>query len=138
MNSIRVTALHSKAMFSSPSMRVTSDICRRKFCWLSQHFTGKRLPNVFHSSLRSFSTANTADVQEVSPSKINKFNLGFHVNPHMQKRDKGGEDAMAVTNNMIAVADGVGGWAESGVDPAIFSRRLCANIEKLALEADDV
>ena len=26
---------------------------------------------------------------------------------------------------MIAVADGVGGWATKGVDPAIYSRRLC-------------
>lgn len=25
----------------------------------------------------------------------------------------------------MAIADGVGGWAESGVDPAIFARRLC-------------
>jgi len=37
----------------------------------------------------------------------------------------------------LAVADGVGGWAESGVDPAIFSRRLCVNIEKHGKEADE-
>ena len=27
---------------------------------------------------------------------------------------------------------------ESGIDPAIFARKLCANIEKAGLEADDV
>ena len=32
---------------------------------------------------------------------------------------------------MLAVADGVGGWAESGVDPAIFSKKLCKNIDDL-------
>jgi serine/threonine protein phosphatase PrpC len=31
----------------------------------------------------------------------------------------------------LAVADGVGGWAESRVDPAIYRKRLCALIEEL-------
>ena len=52
------------------------------------------------------------------------------MNPHPAKRAKGGEDAASVTENVIAVADGVGGWAESGVDPAKFSRALCHNIDK--------
>jgi len=66
------------------------------------------------------------------------FRAGICLNPHPQKRHKGGEDACCVTDNLISVADGVGGWAESGIDPAIFSRKLCANIEAIALEADDV
>lgn len=45
--------------------------------------------------------------------------------PHMQKRHKGGEDAAVLTDRVLAVADGVGGWAENGVDPANYSRRLC-------------
>lgn len=45
--------------------------------------------------------------------------------PHMQKRHKGGEDAAVLTETVLAVADGVGGWAENGVDPANYSRRLC-------------
>jgi serine/threonine protein phosphatase PrpC len=45
--------------------------------------------------------------------------------PHIQKRAKGGEDAAVVTERLLAVADGVGGWAESGVDPAIYARGLC-------------
>ena len=55
----------------------------------------------------------------------------------MQKRDKGGEDAAAVTSNVIAVADGVGGWAESGIDPAKFSRLLCKNIAGLCAMDED-
>jgi protein phosphatase PTC7 len=45
--------------------------------------------------------------------------------PHIQKRDKGGEDAAVLTERLLGVADGVGGWVESGIDPAIFARRLC-------------
>lgn len=51
--------------------------------------------------------------------------------PHFQKIKKGGEDAAHLSQNMLAVADGVGGWAESGVDPANFSKRLCKNIDEL-------
>jgi protein phosphatase PTC7 len=42
--------------------------------------------------------------------------------PHPEKEFKGGEDASAASQLMIAVADGVGGWAESGVDPALYSK----------------
>jgi serine/threonine protein phosphatase PrpC len=27
--------------------------------------------------------------------------------------------------SVIAVADGVGGWAEQGIDPALYSKELC-------------
>ena len=59
------------------------------------------------------------------------------MNPHPAKREKGGEDAASVTENVIAVADGVGGWAESGVDPAKYSRGLCSNIDKLVKNDTD-
>lgn len=36
----------------------------------------------------------------------------------------------------MAVADGVGGWAESGIDPAIFSKQLCKNIDQLITKGD--
>ncbi len=57
--------------------------------------------------------------------------------PHFQKVAKGGEDAASVSENVLAVADGVGGWAESGVDPAIFSKRLCKNIDELVKKTLD-
>jgi len=45
--------------------------------------------------------------------------------PHADKKYKGGEDALSMTRNLLAVADGVGGWANSGIDPARYSRKLC-------------
>lgn len=60
---------------------------------------------------------------------------GVFLNPHPAKVAKGGEDAASITQNVIAIADGVGGWADSGVDPAKFSRELCGNIDRL-MEAD--
>ena len=31
-------------------------------------------------------------------------------------------------DSLIAVADGVGGWNDVGVDPGLFSRELCVNV----------
>lgn len=70
-------------------------------------------------------------------SNTNHFRAGVSLLPHYQKRAKGGEDAAVVHSTMLAVADGVGGWAESGVDPAIYSRRLCALLESLYETQDD-
>ena len=69
---------------------------------------------------RFFSTNNNNNL-----ANHNVFHAGLHINPHYNKRYKGGEDAACVSDTMLAVADGVGGWAESGVDPAIYSKRLC-------------
>jgi len=44
--------------------------------------------------------------------------------PHDDKRHRGGEDAAASNQSVIVVADGVGGWAEMGIDPGIFSKEL--------------
>ena len=44
--------------------------------------------------------------------------------PHPEKAHKGGEDAGFAGDTFLAVADGVGGWAESGVDPGLYSKRL--------------
>ena len=50
---------------------------------------------------------------EVDPSsiRVNKFHSGLFMLPHPAKREKGGEDAASVTDNLIALADGVGGWS---------------------------
>ncbi|WMV32026.1 hypothetical protein MTR67_025411 [Solanum verrucosum] len=50
------------------------------------------------------------------------------------KVEKGGEDAFFVSSDdgeVIVVADGVSGWAEKNVDPALFSRELVANVSSL-------
>lgn len=48
--------------------------------------------------------------------------------PHPAKEDKGGEDAFFISSCglYMGVADGVGGWAEVGVDPGLYSRELMA------------
>lgn len=83
--------------------------------------------NVFGSLLRrqAFSTST------------NHFKAGMFLLPHHDKKHKGGEDAGVLNPTMLAVADGVGGWAQSGVDPAIYSRRLCALLESLYESKDD-
>lgn len=40
-----------------------------------------------------------------------RFNHGVYMIPHFEKRDKGGEDAYVSKDDLIVVADGVGGWA---------------------------
>ncbi|KAJ2845863.1 Protein phosphatase 2C 7, partial [Coemansia erecta] len=48
----------------------------------------------------------------------------------------GGEDSLFHTRNKqnltFGVADGVGGWNESGVDPSIFSRTLTAYLASVS------
>ena len=57
--------------------------------------------------------------------------------PYYKKRDRGGEDAYILSEELCCVADGVGGWSESGIDPAIFSRKLCKNIEELTVKSTE-
>lgn len=46
--------------------------------------------------------------------------------PHPEKVQRGGEDSFyaCIATRSFGVADGVGGWAEAGVDPGKFARRL--------------
>ena len=77
--------------------------------------TAKRLTHL--SSILSF---------PISKSSFKyKFNSGAHMIPHPAKAHKGGEDAMFVSDNVIVVADGVGGWADQGIDPGLYSKKLC-------------
>ena len=57
-----------------------------------------------------------------------KFVYGSHMIPHPAKAHKGGEDAMFASDNVLVVADGVGGWADHGVDPGLYSKKLCSII----------
>ena len=57
-----------------------------------------------------------------------RFNYGSHMIPHPAKAHKGGEDAMFASDNVLVVADGVGGWADQGVDPGLYSKKLCSII----------
>ena len=56
---------------------------------------------------------------------IYKFKYGYNLIPHPAKVHKGGEDAVFVSDNLLVVTDGVGGWADYGVDPGLYSKKLC-------------
>ncbi|KAL5221422.1 hypothetical protein ABZP36_026135 [Zizania latifolia] len=58
------------------------------------------------------------------------LSIGTHLIPHPRKAETGGEDAFFVTTDaggVFAIADGVSGWAEKDVNPALFSRELMAH-----------
>ncbi|CAI9770775.1 unnamed protein product [Fraxinus pennsylvanica] len=62
------------------------------------------------------------------------LSIGTHLIPHPNKVEKGGEDAFFISSykgGVIAVADGVSGWAEREVNPALFSRELMAHASNL-------
>ncbi|XP_027933200.1 probable protein phosphatase 2C 26 isoform X2 [Vigna unguiculata] len=84
--------------------------------------TAKRRKRVVVSS--SSSELNPLIRSEVS------FCVGTCLIPHPKKVNTGGEDAFFVSSyngGVIAVADGVSGWAEEDVDPSVFPRELLAN-----------
>ncbi|KAI8958557.1 protein serine/threonine phosphatase 2C [Daldinia sp. FL1419] len=86
-------------------------------------------------------------------AKYNKFNPAndvFHFNPYNRiqtqkkrpksKRPASGQDAFFISRvgdtNAVAfgIADGVGGWEDSGVDPADFSHSFCDYMASAAYE----
>mmetsp|Transcript_13541 Transcript_13541/g.25516 ORF Transcript_13541/g.25516 Transcript_13541/m.25516 type:complete len:265 (+) Transcript_13541:1228-2022(+) len=64
----------------------------------------------------------------------NILHTGVCAIPAAEKATKGTEDAYYTSERAIALADGVGGWIEHGIDPAAYSRLLMENVKK-AFEA---
>lgn len=58
-----------------------------------------------------------------------KLHSGSCYLPHPDKEETGGEDAHFICEDeeVIGVADGVGGWAEVGVNAGLFARQLMSN-----------
>ncbi|CAI5509413.1 unnamed protein product, partial [Closterium sp. Naga37s-1] len=56
---------------------------------------------------------------------------GACVLPHPDKLDRGGEDAFFILPDVSAlgVADGVGGWADVGVDAGAYARELMGEVQ---------
>ncbi|XP_020210966.1 probable protein phosphatase 2C 26 isoform X1 [Cajanus cajan] len=84
--------------------------------------TAKRRKRVVFSS-------SSSELNPVIRSEMS-FCVGTCLIPHPKKVNTGGEDAFFVSNyngGVIAVADGVSGWAEEDVDPSLFPRELLAN-----------
>ena len=79
---------------------------------------------------RLLSTAAAASLGARRP----RLDAGVALIPHPSKASTGGEDAYFSLPSSWGVFDGVGGWADQGVDPGLFSRQL-ANQTGMALEA---
>lgn len=60
------------------------------------------------------------------PARKLYLHTGACMKPHPEKVAKGGEDAYYVAENKLSlgIADGVGGWADIGVDAGEYSRML--------------
>ncbi|KAK8694708.1 hypothetical protein V6N13_072254 [Hibiscus sabdariffa] len=71
----------------------------------------------------------TTPVRTIPSKKSLKLVSGSCYLPHPAKEETGGEDAHFICSNeeVIGVADGVGGWAEVGVDAGEFARELMSN-----------
>jgi protein phosphatase PTC7 len=57
---------------------------------------------------------------------VKSFNLlnGSSNIPHYKKKETGGEDSFLIIDDLVMVADGVGGWAGKGIDPSLYSKEL--------------
>ena len=85
------------------------------------------------SMLVSFSGASDADADSTptyNPGSF--FQSKTVIIPHDDKRHRGGEDSADVNDFVIAVADGVGGWATRGINPGFFSMELTASVVGMA------
>ncbi|EEH10174.1 conserved hypothetical protein [Histoplasma capsulatum G186AR] len=85
----------------------------------------------------------TKNVISFRPEKDAALGLQVGTTPFARRMSRfdSGEDAFFVSKvngepNTVAfgVADGVGGWSQSGVDPADFSHALCSNMAQAALD----
>ena len=59
------------------------------------------------------------------------FKGGLANQPKLEKLETGGEDALYYSKNLLAVADGVGGWALQGIDSSRYSKKLIQNARDL-------
>ncbi|XP_059285513.1 probable protein phosphatase 2C 55 [Lycium ferocissimum] len=74
------------------------------------------------------SSADSSE-QNIHIDRTLKLNSGSCYLPHPDKEETGGEDAHFICNDeqAIGVADGVGGWADLGVDAGLYARELMSN-----------
>nr|XP_010321769.1 probable protein phosphatase 2C 1 isoform X2 [Solanum lycopersicum] len=106
---------------------------------LPQHFLNSMNPQKFSSisvirKKQSFLHCVASDSAPSPARQEMSLSVGMYLIPHPNKVEKGGEDAFFVSSDnggVIVVADGVSGWAEKNVDPALFSRELVANVSSL-------
>ncbi|KAL6746431.1 Serine/threonine phosphatase, family 2C [Haematococcus lacustris] len=86
------------------------------------------------SSNGSQQSSNGAALQRSQGTSPYVLVAGAYVLPHPDKMARGGEDWFFVSDTMhsLGVADGVGGWAEIGVDAGAYARQLMGFAKELA------
>ena len=99
-------------------------------------FAAITLPTTFQfwgSSKKKDDTQEPAKADKAETAKAMRlcFKGGVSNIPHDDKVHKGGEDAFTVSPQLVAVADGVGGWARKGIDPGLFSKQLTKDIQQI-------
>jgi protein phosphatase PTC7 len=71
--------------------------------------------------------------KNVAPQPLLGLDIGWSSIPHPLKVQRGGEDSHIIARlhgaTLIGVFDGVGGWAELGIDPAEYARKLGRLVE---------
>ncbi|XP_054797886.1 probable protein phosphatase 2C 55 [Prosopis cineraria] len=95
-------------------------------------FSAGPAPDVpFDSSVREEQLTNSVDSsdQKSLSGKTLKLISGSCYLPHPDKEETGGEDAHFICSEeqAVGVADGVGGWADLGIDAGEYSRELMSN-----------
>lgn len=81
----------------------------------------------------------TVTFRTIVSEKTLKLVSGSCYLPHPDKEETGGEDAhfICTDEQAIGVADGVGGWADVGVNAGLFARELMSNsVKAIQLEPD--
>ncbi|KAK4390674.1 putative protein phosphatase 2C 55 [Sesamum angolense] len=85
----------------------------------------------FDNSVREDHLSSSAQSPQLSipVDRPLKLNSGSCYLPHPDKEETGGEDAhfICTGEHAIGVADGVGGWADVGVDAGKYARELMSN-----------
>lgn len=92
----------------------------------------------FHGCDKVDNVLNDSKFSTKSNDRGSKSTLRFYSSacclPDPNKKTEG-EDAYMITpcGTVFAVADGVGGWSEVGIDSGEYSRELCRNAAKIVL-----
>ncbi|KAI4339875.1 hypothetical protein MLD38_024766 [Melastoma candidum] len=74
-------------------------------------------------------SSSSSYAEKSVPGKALRLLSGSCYLPHPDKEETGGEDAhfICADEQAVGVADGVGGWAEIGIDAGLYSRELMSN-----------
>ncbi|GAB2267348.1 hypothetical protein Dimus_002334 [Dionaea muscipula] len=91
--------------------------------------TASDVPFDRSSSVDQLANTAASSEQKVVTDRSLKLISGSCYLPHPEKEETGGEDAhfICAEEQAIGVADGVGGWADLGVDAGQYARELMSN-----------